>query len=76
MVSNEIYWGTLHSSAAPGGKRNYCSQQSAPPTPPRQTPERNCERNRLVTVMHQYLDRGTFQYSVSFRKVCDSVRAV
>lgn len=55
MVSNEIYWGTLHSSAAPGGKRNYCSQQSAPPTPPRQTPERNCERNRLVTVMHQYL---------------------
>uniref|UniRef100_A0A3Q2X9C6 ArfGAP with RhoGAP domain, ankyrin repeat and PH domain 3 n=1 Tax=Haplochromis burtoni TaxID=8153 RepID=A0A3Q2X9C6_HAPBU len=48
MVSNEIYWGTLHSSAAPGGKRNYCSQQSAPPTPPRQTPERNCERNRLV----------------------------
>uniref|UniRef100_A0A669BVX8 ArfGAP with RhoGAP domain, ankyrin repeat and PH domain 3 n=1 Tax=Oreochromis niloticus TaxID=8128 RepID=A0A669BVX8_ORENI len=59
MVSNEIYWGTLHSSAAPGGKRNYCSQQSAPPTPPRQTPERNCERNRLVTVMHQYLDRGT-----------------
>uniref|UniRef100_A0A669B591 ArfGAP with RhoGAP domain, ankyrin repeat and PH domain 3 n=1 Tax=Oreochromis niloticus TaxID=8128 RepID=A0A669B591_ORENI len=63
MVSNEIYWGTLHSSAAPGGKRNYCSQQSAPPTPPRQTPERNCERNRLVTVMHQYLDRGTFQYS-------------
>ncbi|XP_063356269.1 arf-GAP with Rho-GAP domain, ANK repeat and PH domain-containing protein 3 isoform X1 [Pelmatolapia mariae] len=50
MVSNEIYWGTLHSSAAPGGKRNYCSQQSAPPTPPRQTPERNCERNSGSTL--------------------------
>uniref|UniRef100_A0A3B4ENI5 ArfGAP with RhoGAP domain, ankyrin repeat and PH domain 3 n=1 Tax=Pundamilia nyererei TaxID=303518 RepID=A0A3B4ENI5_9CICH len=73
MVSNEIYWGTLHSSAAPGGKRNYCSQQSAPPTPPRQTPERNCERNRLVTVMHQYLDRGTFQYSDEISPYCETV---
>ncbi|XP_041653193.1 arf-GAP with Rho-GAP domain, ANK repeat and PH domain-containing protein 3 [Cheilinus undulatus] len=48
MVSNEIYWGTLPGSTAPGGGRSYCSQQTAPPTPPRnakqtdrQTPERN-----------------------------------
>ncbi|XP_040903934.1 arf-GAP with Rho-GAP domain, ANK repeat and PH domain-containing protein 3 [Toxotes jaculatrix] len=41
MVSNEIYWGTLPGCAAPGGGRSYCSQQSAPPTPPRHTPERN-----------------------------------
>lgn len=38
MVSNEIYWGTLHGSAAPSGGRTNCSQQSGPPPPP--------ERNR------------------------------
>lgn len=41
MVSNEIYWGTLPGSIAPSGGRTYCSQESAPPTPPRQTPERH-----------------------------------
>ncbi|GLD68810.1 arf-GAP with Rho-GAP domain, ANK repeat and PH domain-containing protein 3-like protein [Lates japonicus] len=41
MVSNEIYWGTLPGSTVPSGGRSYCSQQSAPPTPPRLTPERN-----------------------------------
>lgn len=46
MVSNEIYWGTLPGSTVPIGGRSYCSQQSAPPTPPRQTPDRNPERNR------------------------------
>lgn len=46
MVSNEIYWGTLPGSTAPGGAKIYCSHQSAPPTPPRQTPDRNPERNR------------------------------
>ncbi|XP_029368834.1 arf-GAP with Rho-GAP domain, ANK repeat and PH domain-containing protein 3 isoform X2 [Echeneis naucrates] len=40
MISNDIYWGTLPGSAPEEGRR-YCSQQSAPPTPPRQTPERN-----------------------------------
>ncbi|XP_023276448.1 arf-GAP with Rho-GAP domain, ANK repeat and PH domain-containing protein 3 [Seriola lalandi dorsalis] len=40
MVSNEIYWGTSPGSA-PGGGRSYCSQPSAPLTPPRQTPGRN-----------------------------------
>uniref|UniRef100_A0A4W6BQK5 ArfGAP with RhoGAP domain, ankyrin repeat and PH domain 3 n=1 Tax=Lates calcarifer TaxID=8187 RepID=A0A4W6BQK5_LATCA len=48
MVSNEIYWGTLPGSTVPSGGRSYCSQQSAPPTPPRLTPE----RNRYVTLMH------------------------
>lgn len=46
MVSNEIYWGTSPGSTAPLGRKSYGSQQSAPPTPPRQTPDRNPERNR------------------------------
>ncbi|XP_054648633.1 arf-GAP with Rho-GAP domain, ANK repeat and PH domain-containing protein 3 isoform X3 [Dunckerocampus dactyliophorus] len=45
MVSNEIYWGTLPLSAAPGSGRGYCSKPLAPPTPPRPTPERTLERN-------------------------------
>lgn len=54
MVSNEIYWGTLPGATAPSGGRSYCSQQSAPPTPPRQTPE----RNRYVTLMDLGPDQG------------------
>ncbi|XP_033489358.2 arf-GAP with Rho-GAP domain, ANK repeat and PH domain-containing protein 3 [Epinephelus lanceolatus] len=50
MVSNEIYWGTLPSSTAPSLGRSYCTQQSAPPTPPRQTPERHPERNSGSTL--------------------------
>ncbi|XP_074530529.1 arf-GAP with Rho-GAP domain, ANK repeat and PH domain-containing protein 3 isoform X2 [Halichoeres trimaculatus] len=50
MVSNEIYWGTLPGSTAPGGLRSYCSQQSAPPTPPRHTPDRTPERNSSGTL--------------------------
>ncbi|CAJ1059324.1 arf-GAP with Rho-GAP domain%2C ANK repeat and PH domain-containing protein 3 isoform X1 [Xyrichtys novacula] len=50
MVSNEIYWGTLPASTAPAGGRSYCIQQSAPPTPPRHTPERNPERNSGSTL--------------------------
>ncbi|XP_029283774.1 arf-GAP with Rho-GAP domain, ANK repeat and PH domain-containing protein 3 isoform X2 [Cottoperca gobio] len=50
MVSNEIYWGTLPGSAAPSGARGYCSQQSPPPTPPRQTPDKNAERNSGSTL--------------------------
>lgn len=46
MVSNEIYWGTSPGSTAPLGRRSYGSQLSAPPTPPRQVPDRNPERNR------------------------------
>ncbi|XP_075994458.1 arf-GAP with Rho-GAP domain, ANK repeat and PH domain-containing protein 3 [Genypterus blacodes] len=34
MVSNEIYWGTLQGSAAPGGGRTNCSHRSSPPPPP------------------------------------------
>ncbi|XP_061895806.1 arf-GAP with Rho-GAP domain, ANK repeat and PH domain-containing protein 3-like isoform X2 [Entelurus aequoreus] len=45
MVSNEIYWGTLPLSAAPGSGRGYCSQPLAPPTPPRPTSDRTPERN-------------------------------
>ncbi|XP_027865426.1 arf-GAP with Rho-GAP domain, ANK repeat and PH domain-containing protein 3 isoform X1 [Xiphophorus couchianus] len=45
MVSNEIYWGTNPSSAAPSGGRSYCSQQAAPPTPPR-NPDRNQNLDR------------------------------
>ncbi|XP_047441034.1 arf-GAP with Rho-GAP domain, ANK repeat and PH domain-containing protein 3 isoform X2 [Mugil cephalus] len=41
MVSNEIYWGTLPSSTAPGGGRRSFSQQSGPQTPPRQNQGRN-----------------------------------
>ncbi|KAF7654506.1 hypothetical protein LDENG_00068930, partial [Lucifuga dentata] len=41
MVSNEIYWGTLHGSAATSGGKADCSQHPGPPPPPRQTPERN-----------------------------------
>ncbi|KAM9849609.1 arf-GAP with Rho-GAP domain, ANK repeat and PH domain-containing protein 3 [Aulostomus maculatus] len=44
MVSNEIYWGNLPTSTSPNGGQTNCSQQSAPPTPPRHTPERNLER--------------------------------
>lgn len=44
MVSNEIYWGT--SPGSTGGVKTYCSTQLAPPTPPRQAPDRNPERNR------------------------------
>lgn len=53
MVSNEIYWGTNPSSAAPSGGRSYCSQQAAPPTPPR-NPDRNqnLDRNRWVSRIH------------------------
>lgn len=57
MVSNEIYWGTLPGSTAPSGGRSYCSQQSAPPTPPRHTPDRNPERNRWVTLMDLFPDQ-------------------
>lgn len=39
MVSNDLYWG------ASTGARGYCSQQVAPPTPPRQL-DRKPERNR------------------------------
>ncbi|XP_031734373.1 arf-GAP with Rho-GAP domain, ANK repeat and PH domain-containing protein 3 [Anarrhichthys ocellatus] len=52
MVSNEIYWGTLPGSTAPSGGRSYCSQQSAPPTPPRPTPDRNPERNSGSTLSY------------------------
>ncbi|XP_076595115.1 arf-GAP with Rho-GAP domain, ANK repeat and PH domain-containing protein 3 isoform X2 [Chaetodon auriga] len=48
MVSNEIYWGTSPCSTA--GGRIYCSQESAPPTPPRQTLDRNPERNSGSTL--------------------------
>ncbi|XP_035525779.1 arf-GAP with Rho-GAP domain, ANK repeat and PH domain-containing protein 3, partial [Morone saxatilis] len=50
MVSNEIYWGTSPGSTAPIGGRSYCSQQSAPPTPARQTLDRNPERNSGSTL--------------------------
>ncbi|XP_030595489.1 arf-GAP with Rho-GAP domain, ANK repeat and PH domain-containing protein 3 [Archocentrus centrarchus] len=50
MVSNEIYWGTSPSSAAHSGGRSYYNPQSAPPTPPRQTTDRNCERNSGSTL--------------------------
>lgn len=46
MVSNEIYWGTLPGPTVCGGAKVYCSQQSAPPTPPRQASDRTPERNR------------------------------
>ncbi|XP_020557431.1 arf-GAP with Rho-GAP domain, ANK repeat and PH domain-containing protein 3 isoform X1 [Oryzias latipes] len=49
MVSNEIYWGSSPVSTAPNGGRRYCSQQSAPPTPPRNTPERN-RKDRASTL--------------------------
>ncbi|XP_068181575.1 arf-GAP with Rho-GAP domain, ANK repeat and PH domain-containing protein 3 [Antennarius striatus] len=51
MVSNEIYWGTLPGyTPSPIGGRSYCIQQSAPPTPPRHTPDRNQERNSGSTL--------------------------
>ncbi|XP_030001767.1 arf-GAP with Rho-GAP domain, ANK repeat and PH domain-containing protein 3 [Sphaeramia orbicularis] len=50
MVSNEIYWGSSACSTAPAGGRSYCSQPSAPPTPPRQTSDRNRERNSGSTL--------------------------
>ncbi|XP_034398876.1 arf-GAP with Rho-GAP domain, ANK repeat and PH domain-containing protein 3 isoform X2 [Cyclopterus lumpus] len=50
MVSNEIYWGTSPGSTGPSGGRSYWSQQSAPPTPPRPTPDRNPERNSGSTL--------------------------
>uniref|UniRef100_M4AKQ6 ArfGAP with RhoGAP domain, ankyrin repeat and PH domain 3 n=1 Tax=Xiphophorus maculatus TaxID=8083 RepID=M4AKQ6_XIPMA len=53
MVSNEIYWGTNPSSAAPSGGRSYCSQQAAPPTPPRNPDQnQNLDRNRWVSRIH------------------------
>uniref|UniRef100_UPI003AABC3CA arf-GAP with Rho-GAP domain, ANK repeat and PH domain-containing protein 3 n=1 Tax=Centroberyx gerrardi TaxID=166262 RepID=UPI003AABC3CA len=50
MVSNEIYCGTLPGSAAPGGGRTHCSQQALPLPPPRQTLDRNPERNSSSTL--------------------------
>ncbi|XP_056290614.1 arf-GAP with Rho-GAP domain, ANK repeat and PH domain-containing protein 3-like [Pseudoliparis swirei] len=50
MVSNDIYWGTSPGSTASSGGRSYWSQQSAPPTPPRRTPDGNPERNRGSTL--------------------------
>lgn len=44
MVSNEIYWGASPGSTS--GVKTYCRPQLAPPTPPRQAPDRNPERNR------------------------------
>ncbi|XP_036932489.1 arf-GAP with Rho-GAP domain, ANK repeat and PH domain-containing protein 3 isoform X2 [Acanthopagrus latus] len=50
MVSNEIYWGSLPGYTVPSGGKGYCSQHSAPPTPPRQTPDRKPERNSGSTL--------------------------
>ncbi|XP_034038142.1 arf-GAP with Rho-GAP domain, ANK repeat and PH domain-containing protein 3 isoform X2 [Thalassophryne amazonica] len=50
MVSNDIYWGTLQGCTAPGGGRSYCSLQSPPPVLPRQTLEKNLERNSCGTL--------------------------
>ncbi|XP_029917727.1 arf-GAP with Rho-GAP domain, ANK repeat and PH domain-containing protein 3 [Myripristis murdjan] len=50
MVPNEIYCGTLPGSAAPGGGRNHVSQQAVPLPPPRQTLDRNPERNSSSTL--------------------------
>lgn len=44
MVSNEIYWGTSPGSTSE--VKTYCRPQLAPPTPPRQAPDRKPERNR------------------------------
>uniref|UniRef100_A0A672GE83 ArfGAP with RhoGAP domain, ankyrin repeat and PH domain 3 n=1 Tax=Salarias fasciatus TaxID=181472 RepID=A0A672GE83_SALFA len=67
MVSNDIYWGTLPTAAGPSAHRNYCSQKSAPPTPPRQTPDRNPERNRLQSwtkrLSHALLSGDSLGYS-------------
>uniref|UniRef100_A0A665UHF8 ArfGAP with RhoGAP domain, ankyrin repeat and PH domain 3 n=1 Tax=Echeneis naucrates TaxID=173247 RepID=A0A665UHF8_ECHNA len=64
MISNDIYWGTLPGSAPEEGRR-YCSQQSAPPTPPRQTPERNRYSVSLLEegggALTQVLQAGQFQ---------------
>ena len=46
MVSNEIYWGTLPGYTVPSRGKSCCSQHSAPPAPPRQTPDKQPERNR------------------------------
>lgn len=59
MVSNEIYWGTSPGSTAPFGHRSYGSQQSAPPTPPRQTLDRNPERNRYCKSLSGIKTSGT-----------------
>ncbi|XP_067373891.1 arf-GAP with Rho-GAP domain, ANK repeat and PH domain-containing protein 3 isoform X3 [Channa argus] len=50
MVSNEIYWGTSPGSSTPIGCRTYGSQQSAPPTPSRNTFDRNPKRNSSSTL--------------------------
>ncbi|KAM8733583.1 arf-GAP with Rho-GAP domain, ANK repeat and PH domain-containing protein 3 isoform 2-T2 [Acanthopagrus schlegelii] len=50
MVSNEIYWGSLPGYTVPSGGKGYYSQHSAPPTPPRQTPDRKPERNSGSTL--------------------------
>ncbi|XP_029020464.1 arf-GAP with Rho-GAP domain, ANK repeat and PH domain-containing protein 3 isoform X2 [Betta splendens] len=50
MVSNEIYWGSTLRSTALSGDRSYSSQQSLPPTPPRQIPDRDPERNSGSTL--------------------------
>ncbi|XP_070769055.1 arf-GAP with Rho-GAP domain, ANK repeat and PH domain-containing protein 3 [Enoplosus armatus] len=50
MISNEIYWGTLPGSTVPSGGRSYFNQLPAPPTPPRQTPDRNPKRNSGSTL--------------------------
>ncbi|XP_034055349.1 arf-GAP with Rho-GAP domain, ANK repeat and PH domain-containing protein 3, partial [Gymnodraco acuticeps] len=50
MVPNEIYWGASSGSTAPAGGRAHCSEQAAPPTPPRLTPDRKLERNSGSTL--------------------------
>ncbi|KAK1903922.1 Arf-GAP with Rho-GAP domain ANK repeat and PH domain containing protein 3 [Dissostichus eleginoides] len=50
MVPNEIYWGASSGSTAPAGARAHCSEQAAPPTPPRLTPDRKPERNSGSTL--------------------------
>ncbi|KAK5896474.1 hypothetical protein CesoFtcFv8_009629 [Champsocephalus esox] len=50
MVPNEIYCGASSGSTAPAGGRAHCSEQAAPPTPPRLTPDRKLERNSSSTL--------------------------
>uniref|UniRef100_G3PVE3 ArfGAP with RhoGAP domain, ankyrin repeat and PH domain 3 n=1 Tax=Gasterosteus aculeatus TaxID=69293 RepID=G3PVE3_GASAC len=58
MVSNEIYWGTSPGSTAPVAGRSYYGQQSAPPTPPRQTPERNRIHQDILRLCRGIPPRG------------------
>lgn len=76
MVSNDIYWGTLPGSAAPGGLRSYCNQQSAPPTPPRHTPDRTPERNRCVSVRMKSSCRVSASLKLFSFSVCVSAAAL